>query len=180
MKNKIIYIYKYIYIYLYVYLYKCLSKWKLLSHVRCFCDPMDYTVMEFSRPEYWSILEYSNPGLLHCRQILYQLSCLNLYKQPWKHTAQLLVDWQPWLAPLYSPVHSCQSCIFFRCYQLISGLSAGTNAGLFLQNTGFLWVTASVPHHPGGDILRTALRLSLTGPPSEDCLSVLPPPLCPW
>ena len=41
--------------------------------------------MEFSRPEYWSGYSYSllqgifptqesNQGLLHCRQILYQLS----------------------------------------------------------------------------------------------------------
>ena len=41
--------------------------------------------MEFSRPEYWSgyslsllqgifSTQGSNPGLLHCRQILYQLS----------------------------------------------------------------------------------------------------------
>ena len=39
--------------------------------------------MEFSRPEYWSSLsllqgifttQESNPDLLHCRQILYQLS----------------------------------------------------------------------------------------------------------
>ena len=39
--------------------------------------------MEFSRQEYWSELPFpsgifptlgSNPGLLHCRQILYQLS----------------------------------------------------------------------------------------------------------
>ena len=47
-------------------------------------DPIDYTVMEFSRPEYWSgvILSLpqgifptqgSNPGLPHCRWILYQL-----------------------------------------------------------------------------------------------------------
>ena len=32
------------------------------------CDPVDYTVMEFSRPEYG---EY--PGLPHYWQILYQL-----------------------------------------------------------------------------------------------------------
>jgi len=46
---------------------------------------MDYTIqsMEFSRPEYWcglSLLQGifptqgSNPGLPHCRRILYQLS----------------------------------------------------------------------------------------------------------
>ena len=50
------------------------------------CDPMDS--MEFSRPEYWSGLpcppqgifptQGSNPGLLHCRQILSQLSYENI------------------------------------------------------------------------------------------------------
>ena len=48
------------------------------------CDPMDYTFMEFSRPEYWSgqpspsqgifPTQESNPSLPHCRQILYKLS----------------------------------------------------------------------------------------------------------
>ena len=53
------------------------------------CDPVDYTVHEFSRPEYWSEdspgdllsllqgifpTQGSNPGLLHCRWILYQLN----------------------------------------------------------------------------------------------------------
>ena len=50
------------------------------------CDPMDYTVhgIYLFRPEYWSGKPFpspgifqtqgSNPGLLHCRQILYQLS----------------------------------------------------------------------------------------------------------
>ena len=54
------------------------------------CNPMDYIThqallsMGFSRQEYWSGLPFpptgifptkgSNPGLLHCRQILYNLS----------------------------------------------------------------------------------------------------------
>jgi len=57
---------------------------KVLSCVQL-CDPMDYTQsMEFSRPEYWvdslSLLQGifptqgSNLSILHCRQILYQLS----------------------------------------------------------------------------------------------------------
>ena len=58
-------------------------KWKSLSHF-WLCDPMDYTghgifqarilewvVFPFSRESYQP---KSNPGLLHCRQILYQLS----------------------------------------------------------------------------------------------------------
>ena len=44
------------------------------------CDPMDYTVLEFSRPAVCSLLQGIFPiqglnrGLLHCRWILYQLS----------------------------------------------------------------------------------------------------------
>ena len=60
------------------------EKWKLLSHVRLFETPWTIQPMEFSRPEYWSgylsllqgisPTQGSNPGLSHCRQILYQLS----------------------------------------------------------------------------------------------------------
>ena len=59
-------------------------KWKLLSCVRLFVTPWTIPSMEFSRPKHWvgslSLLhgifptQGSNPGLLHCRQILYQLS----------------------------------------------------------------------------------------------------------
>ena len=94
-------------------------KVKVTQSCPTLCDPMDYTVMEFSRPEYWSwVGDLPNPGieprsptlqadslraepqgkpknvgvgslsllqgifptqelnrgLLHCRQILYQLS----------------------------------------------------------------------------------------------------------
>ena len=52
----------------------CLTLW----------GPMDYTVHGISRPEYWSGEPFPSPGifpaqklnwvLLHCRQILYQLS----------------------------------------------------------------------------------------------------------
>ena len=55
-------------------------KWKSLSHVRFFATPWTIQSMEFSRPEYCSLLQGifptqgSNPGLLHCRQTLYQLS----------------------------------------------------------------------------------------------------------
>ena len=55
-----------------------------LSHVRLFVTPQTTQSMEFSRPEYWSgqpsllqgifPTEGLNAGLLHCRQILYQLS----------------------------------------------------------------------------------------------------------
>ena len=60
------------------------TKWKLLSHVWLFATPWTLQSMEFSRPEYWSRCLFLlqrifstrglNPGLLHSRQILYQLS----------------------------------------------------------------------------------------------------------
>ena len=59
-------------------------KWKLLSRVRLFATPCTMQSMEFSRTEYWSEQPFllqgifptqgSNPGLPHCRQILYQVS----------------------------------------------------------------------------------------------------------
>ena len=64
-------------------------KWKLLSRVQLFATPWTIQSMEFSRPKYWSGQLYSpgdsllqgifstqgsNPGVLHCRWILYQLS----------------------------------------------------------------------------------------------------------
>ena len=59
-------------------------KWKLLSHVRLFAMAWVIQSMEFSSPDYWSGLpsllqgifttQGSNPGLPHCRWILYQLS----------------------------------------------------------------------------------------------------------
>ena len=58
-------------------------KWKSLSHVRLFVTPWTIQFMDFSRPEYWrgrcSLLQGIfpiqglNPGLPHCRWILYQL-----------------------------------------------------------------------------------------------------------
>ena len=56
-------------------------KWKSLSHVRLFAIPWTIQSMEFSSPEYSSILslqrifptQESNLGLPHCRRFLYQL-----------------------------------------------------------------------------------------------------------
>ena len=39
-----------------------LAKWSSLSHVQLFATPMDYTTMEFSRPEYWSGYPPPSPG----------------------------------------------------------------------------------------------------------------------
>ena len=75
-------------------------KWKSLSRVWLFVTPMDYTHSLWNSPGqntgvgglslFQGIFstQRSNPGLLHCRQILYQLS----------HEA--------------SPLHKSQLCIF--------------------------------------------------------------------
>ena len=57
---------------------------KLLSHVWLFATPWVIQSMEFSRPEYWSGYPFpspgdlpnpgSNPSLLRCKWLLYQLS----------------------------------------------------------------------------------------------------------
>ena len=58
------------------------AKWLQLCLI--LCDPKDYKVLGFSRPQYWSGEPFPSPGdlpypeigpgLPHCRQILYQLS----------------------------------------------------------------------------------------------------------
>ena len=63
------------------YMFKS-EKGKSLSCVRLFATPWTIQSMELSRPEYWNLslpqgifpTQGSNPGLPHCRQILYQLS----------------------------------------------------------------------------------------------------------
>ena len=61
------------------------EQWKSLSHVQLFVTPWTLQSMEISRPESWSggrlsLLQGifpnqgSNPDLLHCRRILYQLN----------------------------------------------------------------------------------------------------------
>ena len=59
-------------------------KWKSLSCVQLFASPWTIQSVEFSRPEYWSgqplpspaifPTQGLNPGVPHCRRILYQLS----------------------------------------------------------------------------------------------------------
>ena len=63
-----------------------------VSHVWFFATPWVIHSMEFSRPEYWSGEPFpsqaifptqgSNPGLPHCKQILYQLSHKGLANGP--------------------------------------------------------------------------------------------------
>ena len=64
---------------------------KSLSLVRLFATPSTIVrqaplSMEFSRQEHWSGLPFPSPGdlpepgLLHCRQMLYRLSYLYLYR----------------------------------------------------------------------------------------------------
>ena len=67
--------------------------------------------MEFSRPEYWSGLPFlspgdfptqgSNPGLPHCRPILYQLSYkgspqISLFHVIWKSLSRVQLFATPW------------------------------------------------------------------------------------
>ena len=52
-------------------------KWKSLRCVWLFATPWTIQSLKSSRPEYWSEQPFplgSNPGLPHCRQLLYQLS----------------------------------------------------------------------------------------------------------
>ena len=66
------------------YMWYLIWKWKSLSPVWLFATPWTTQSMELSRPEYWSgylsllqgifPTQGSNPGLPHCREILYQLS----------------------------------------------------------------------------------------------------------
>ena len=73
---------------IFVYSFYCCCA--VLSHVQL-CDPMDYSlpdssVLEVCSQEYWSgglsllqgifLTQKLNQGLLHCKQILYQLSYL--------------------------------------------------------------------------------------------------------
>ena len=57
-----------------------MSECRLLSCVLFFATPRSIQSVEFSRPEYWSGQPFPspgdlpNPGLPHCRWILYQLS----------------------------------------------------------------------------------------------------------
>ena len=65
-----------------LYLIACEVKWKSLSRVQFFVTPWTIQSMESSRPEVGSLshlqgiflIQRSNLGLLHFRQILYQLS----------------------------------------------------------------------------------------------------------
>ena len=65
---------------LHIYIHHMYVKWKSLYRVRLFSTPWTIQSMEFSRPEHWSVWPFPspgdlpNPGLLHCRRILYQLS----------------------------------------------------------------------------------------------------------
>ena len=86
-------------------------KWKSLSHVWLFATPWTTQSMEFSRILEWVAFPFSkgwifptqasNPGLRHCRQILYQLSrkgsplYLTLQRQ-------LFLKFPNSLAPLFS------------------------------------------------------------------------------
>ena len=88
-------------------------KWKSLSRVRLFATAWATEPMELSRPEVWRgqplpspgifPTQGSNPGLLHCRRILYQLS----------HKEDLLLKRKPASDPQHfrvSAVHVGDDC----------------------------------------------------------------------
>ena len=90
--NKLVCVYKNQCINVYMIML-CMNMKRLVVHsCRTLCYPMDYSspdsyVIKFSRKEYQSSCHFllqetfltqgSNPGLLHCRQILYHLSHKN-------------------------------------------------------------------------------------------------------
>ena len=47
-----------------------------------FCNPMDYTVIEFSRPEYWSVSSFPSPGALPNPGIRPKSPTLQVYSLP--------------------------------------------------------------------------------------------------
>ena len=83
-------------------------KVKTHSHVPSLCDPMDSSLqqappsMGFSRQEYWSGLPFPspgnlphpgmNPGLPHCRQMLYCLSHQGSGQSHWNHNHRKLAN----------------------------------------------------------------------------------------
>ena len=81
-------------------------KWKSLSHVRLFVTLWTIQSMEFSRPEYWSSPSFlqgifptqgSNPGLPHCRRILYHLSHKGNPAEVERKDLNLLLFIETWL-----------------------------------------------------------------------------------
>ena len=99
--------------------------WKLLSHVQFFGTPWTIQPMEFSRPEYQSgyhsplqgifPTQVSNPGLLHCRRILYQLS-----HQKWSEVKSL--SHVPFFATPWTVAHQAPLSIGFSRQEYWSGL----------------------------------------------------------
>ena len=89
------------YFHFFVKLYSHLM-WKSLSRVRLFATPWTIQSMEFSRPENTGVgslsllqgifpTQGSNPGLPHCRWILYQLSHNHIFrKSVWKEISLTL------------------------------------------------------------------------------------------
>ena len=111
----------------YIYIYICCV---VLVAQLCptVCDPMDCSPpgplsMEFSRQEYWSGLhsllqgifstQGSNLGLLHCRQILYQLSHqgnpIHTHTHTHTHTCIVIID-SPIQQPIVQQKPTTQHC----------------------------------------------------------------------
>ena len=125
-------------------------KWKLLSRVQLFATPWTIQSMEFSRPEYWvgscSLLQgifptwRSNPGLPHCRRILYHLS---------HQGSPRILEWvaYPFSRGSSPPrKRTGVSCIAEILYQL-SYQGSPTRymlSDIFLQSTGCLFTLLTV------------------------------------
>ena len=93
------------------------------------CDPMGHAAHELSRPEYWSGYlfpspgDLPNPGLPHCRRILYQLSHQGSPKLPGILNDQHIsrhISWHP--TPVFLPgkshgQRSLAGCSLWGCQE---------------------------------------------------------------
>ena len=99
-------------------------KVKVAQSCLTFCNPMDYRVMEFSWPEYWrgsfSLLQGIfptqgwNPGLPHCRWILYQLN---------HKGSPRILEWVAYPFSRRSSLPSNQTGVSCICRQILYQLS---------------------------------------------------------
>ena len=134
--------------------------WKSLSHIWLFVAPWTIQSLEFSRPEYWSgslaLLQRifptqgSNPGLPHCRQILYQLShkgSPNFYLRFLSIKAQ-----RPLTTFLFSREMVAQRLSIWEALRQISSMNVKNTA----SRRGDWWAASSSPHQTAAAAKRNA------------------------
>ena len=89
------------------------------------CSSPGSSVHGFSKQEYWSglpfpspgdLLQGSNPGLLHCRQILYHLSHQGSHKYPTHSLEKAVIYWY-WIFCFHSPYNPGTVLIYSKCPQ---------------------------------------------------------------